>query len=52
MIKEHIATSVSIEMDDFQNVPFNQKGGVLRVYQLFGTELNGILVDLNQVLVA
>jgi type I restriction enzyme R subunit len=51
MIKDHIATSVTIEMDDFEEVPFNQKGGAIRVYQLFGTELDGILEELSEVLV-
>jgi len=50
MIKEHIATSLSIGMDDFENVPFNQKGGAIKAYQLFGQELNKILEELNTVL--
>ena len=52
MIKEHIATSLSIEMDDFALAPFNQKGGAVRVYQLFGQQLNGILEELNERLAA
>jgi type I restriction enzyme R subunit len=51
MIKDHIATSLSIGMDDFENVPFNQKGGAVKAYQLFGQELNKILEELNTVLV-
>ncbi len=51
MIKEHIAASVTIEMEDFEDVPFNQKGGAIRVSQLFGAELDGILDELSQVLV-
>lgn len=52
MIKDHIASSVSIEMDDFDSVPFNQRGGAVRVYQLFGNELNSIMGELNEVLAA
>ena len=52
MIKDHIASSVSIEMDDFDSVPFNQRGGAVRVYQLFGNELNLIMGELNEVLAA
>jgi len=52
MIKDHIASSVSIEMDDFDSVPFNQRGGAVRVYQLFGDELNSIMGELNEVLAA
>ena len=47
MIKEHIAASVTIEMEDFEDVPFNQKGGAVRVSQLFGAELDGILDELS-----
>jgi type I restriction enzyme R subunit len=50
MIKNHIASSVTIEMDDFENVPFNQKGGMVKAHQLFGQELNNILTDLNEAL--
>ena len=52
MIKNHIASSVSIEMDDFENVPFNQKGGMVKAYQLFGQELDSILTQLNEALAA
>jgi type I restriction enzyme R subunit len=51
MVKDHIATSLRIEMDDFENVPFNQKGGAVKAYQLFGQELNKVLEELNTVLV-
>jgi len=52
MIKEHIATSLSIGVDDFELAPFNQKGGAVKVYQLFGQQLNGILDELNERLAA
>jgi type I restriction enzyme R subunit len=52
MIKEHIATSMSITMDDFENVPFNQKGGRVRVFQIFGKEVEKVLEELNESLVA
>ena len=52
MIKEHIATSLSIGMDDFELSPFNQKGGAVKVYQLFGQQLNGIMEELNERLAA
>jgi type I restriction enzyme, R subunit len=52
MIKEHIATSLSIGVDDFELAPFNQKGGAVKVYQLFGQQLNGILEELNERLAA
>jgi type I restriction enzyme R subunit len=50
MIKDHIATSSIIDMDDFENVPFNNKGGSTKHYELFGNDSNIILKELNQVL--
>ena len=50
MIKEHIATSLSVGIDDFSLSPFNQKGGAVKAYQLFGQELNKLLEELNTVL--
>jgi type I restriction enzyme R subunit len=52
MIKEHIATSLGIGMEDFEYAPFYEKGGRVRVYQLFGQEVNKVLQELNEVLVA
>lgn len=51
MIKDHIAASVSIEIYDLQNMPFSQRGGLLKAYDLFG-ELDKLLEELNEVLVA
>jgi type I restriction enzyme R subunit len=50
MIRNHIATSLTIEIDDFENVPFNQKGGAIKADQVFGKELPRILQELNLVL--
>jgi type I restriction enzyme R subunit len=47
LIKDHIATSLSIGMDDFEFAPFYEKGGAVKVYQLFGQQLSGILEELN-----
>jgi len=52
MIKNHIATSVTIEINDFEYEPFNQKGGAIKVYKLFGAELDAMLEELSQVLVS
>lgn len=51
-IKDHIAASFGIEKDDFEGVPFNQKGGLGRVYAVFGERLDPLLDELNEVLVA
>jgi len=52
MIKEHIATSLSIGMDDFEYAPFYERGGAVKIYQLFGQRLDGILEELNKRLAA
>jgi type I restriction enzyme R subunit len=50
MIKQHITTSLNINLDAFELSPFNQKGGAVKAYQLFGQQLNNILEELNTVL--
>jgi type I restriction enzyme R subunit len=52
LIRDHIATSLTIGMDDFEYAPFHEKGGPVKVYQLFGAGLDGILAELNQELAA
>ncbi|GBL45708.1 type I restriction-modification system, restriction subunit R [Sulfuriferula multivorans] len=41
-----------IEPDDFEYAPFAQEGGLGRVYQLFGDELNTLIEQLNESLAA
>lgn len=52
LIRDHIATSLSIEKDDFDFAPFIQRGGLGRAYQLFGDQLPKLLDELNEVLAA
>ena len=52
MIKDHIATSLRIEMDDFEYAPFQARGGAIKMYQLFGDALDTILEALNEGLAA
>jgi len=52
MIKDHVTTSLSIEMEDFQYPPFYEKGGATKVYNLFGQELDALLKEMNEVLAA
>jgi type I restriction enzyme R subunit len=51
-IKEHIATSLEVSRDDFDEAPFNARGGLGRVYDLFGEQLDSLLEELNEVLAA
>ena len=52
MIQDHIAANLQIETDDFDYAPFAQEGGIGKVWQLFGDDLNTILDELNGVLAA
>lgn len=52
MIRDHIATSLNIDVDDFEYTPFDGRGGQLKAVQLFGAELPQILHELNAVLAA
>ena len=52
LIRDHIASSMQIDMEDFDYVPFDQRGGRGKVYQLFGNELGPLLEELNKVLAA
>ncbi|WP_404308760.1 type I restriction endonuclease subunit R [Neorhodopirellula lusitana] len=51
-IKDHIASSLMIEQDDFEYAPFNQFGGIGRAYELFGDRLAEIMEELNARLAA
>lgn len=46
------AKSLSIEPEDLDLSPFNQRGGLGKAHQLFGEQLGNILEELNQRLVA
>jgi len=52
MIKEHIASSVSVTLDDLDLAPFNQKGGRLKLYNVFGDDYQKILEELHEVLIS
>ncbi len=52
LIRDHIATSLSIEPDDLDLSPFNQRGGLGKAHQLFGEQLPKLLDELNEVLAA
>ncbi len=52
MIKEHIATSFHIELDDLDYTPFDAQGGRGKMWQLFGEEMQEVMNELNEVLVA
>jgi type I restriction enzyme, R subunit len=51
-IRDHVASSLSIDADDFEYAPFSQLGGLGRAHELFGEQLPEILEDLNMRLAA
>jgi type I restriction enzyme R subunit len=52
LMRDQIATSLSIEPDDLDLSPFNQRGGLGKAHQLFGDQLPRLLDELNSVLAA
>jgi type I restriction enzyme R subunit len=49
---EHIASNLGIETEDFGYAPFDQRGGLGRVHQVFGAELPKVMGELNRELAA
>ncbi|XDD53369.1 DEAD/DEAH box helicase family protein [Leptospira sp. WS4.C2] len=52
MVKDYITNSFHIEKEDFDYNPFNAKGGLGKMWQLFGEETQAILDEMNEKLVA
>jgi type I restriction enzyme R subunit len=52
MIRDHVAANLVVEPDDFEYAPFAQEGGLGKVHQVFGNELNNIIKELNGALAA
>ena len=52
MIRDHIASSMSISGDSFEYTPFSENGGLGRYYEVFGQDYENILNELNEVLVS
>ena len=49
---EHIANSLSIEPEDFEDGWFGQHGSLGKAHALFGSQLKPLLAELNERLVA
>jgi len=53
LIKDHLAANLTIEEDDFEYSPFEDKGGIYKAHALFDDEeLDAILDELNEVVAA
>jgi type I restriction enzyme R subunit len=51
-IKEHIISSFALEREDLDYTPFDSMGGIGKLHQLFGDEMEAIIEELNTALVA
>jgi type I restriction enzyme R subunit len=52
MIKEHIASSMHMELDDLDLTPFDAHGGRGGMWEHFGERMEGIIDELNEALTA
>jgi type I restriction enzyme, R subunit len=51
MIKDYMATSFHLEAENLEYEPFGM-GGTMRMYDLFGDEMEGMIQELNEALAA
>ena len=52
MIREHIITSFHLERDDLDMAPFDGKGGLGKMFKLFGDQMDSVIDELNEALAA
>jgi len=52
MIRDHVANSFHIERSDIEMSPFDSKGGLGKMHQLFGAKMDRLLHELNEMLAA
>lgn len=52
MIRDHIITSFHLDRDDLDMAPFDSKGGMGKMYKLFGDQMDDVINELNEVLAA
>jgi type I restriction enzyme R subunit len=53
LIRDHLAANVEITPRDFMQFPsFSDRGGLIAARNLFGQDLDTLLADLNEALVA
>ncbi len=50
MVRDHISHSFHLEHRDLDMAPFDGKGGLGRMYQLFGDGMDGVIDELNEAL--
>jgi type I restriction enzyme R subunit len=50
MIRDHIVTSIHLGHDDLEMAPFDASGGLGKMHQLFGSNMNNVINELNEAL--
>jgi type I restriction enzyme R subunit len=52
MIRDHVASSFHLDRDDLDMAPFDAKGGLGKMHQLFGEQMDKIITEMNERLAA
>jgi type I restriction enzyme R subunit len=52
MMVEHVAANVEIDVEDFDDPPFTQRGGLAGAHRVFGAELPRVLQEIGEVIAA
>ena len=52
MIRDHLATSFTIERDDLEMAPFDAHGGLGRMYVLFSDRMDEVIAEMNEAMAA
>jgi type I restriction enzyme R subunit len=52
MIRDHVKQSFHLELDDLDYEPFDRHGGRGGMYRAFGREMEGVIREMNEILVA
>lgn len=52
MVRDHVINSFHVEKTDLETAPFDAQGGMGKMYQLFGSKMDGLLEELNEALSA
>ncbi|WP_116125842.1 DEAD/DEAH box helicase family protein [Lewinella sp. IMCC34183] len=52
MIRDHVKQSFHLEPDDLDYAPFDQRGGRGGMFRAFGAEMNAVIAEMNEILVA
>ena len=50
LIRDHVATSFHLDRDDLEMSPFDAQGGLGRMHQLFGNQMDRVIDELNEAL--